>query len=477
MTDKTDQTLLNAFPTIEKKWDDDIIPVLEQYIRIPNKSPMFDPDWETNGHMAKAMQLIVDWCQKQNVKGMELKLLQAEHRTPVLFIEVAGDIDDTILLYGHMDKQPEMAGWDEDLGPWKPVIKDDKLYGRGGADDGYSTFSALTAIQTLQENNIPHARCVLLIEASEESGSNDLPHYLKALKSDIGTPELIICLDSGAANYDQMWNTTSLRGFVGGTLNIKVLTEGIHSGFGSGVVPGVFNVLRDLLARVENSESHHVTLDALQPNIPQERIDQAHATAEQLGASFSAAYPWYGDAQAVNTDVAESILNRTWRAALTVTGIDGLPCVENAGNVTLPELSVKLSLRTPPLCDVDAASNALKQTLEDSPPHGATVTFTPEASGKGWHAPQLDAWLMDASDKASHLFYNKPTAYLGEGGSIPFMGMLGEMFPNAQFLITGVLGPKSNAHGPNEFLHIPMVKKITGCIASVIASHYEHKTT
>ncbi len=469
-----ENTLKAAYSDISKCWDHDIIPQLQKYIKIPNKSPVFDSRWKENGYMDQAMQLIKDWCERQPIKNMSIQLLESEQRTPLLFIEIPGQIDNTILLYGHMDKQPEMKGWDNDLGPWKPVIKEGKLYGRGGADDGYAVFSALTAIATLQKNQIPHARCVVIIEASEESGSNDLPHYLTQLKQHIQQPDLVICLDSFCGNYQQLWSTTSLRGLIGGDLSIKVLEHGIHSGLGSGVVPSTFAILRILLDRIEDANNSTILLDEFKVTIPEKRIQQARRAAEMLDDTWINAYPLSKKTQLVDQDISELILNRTWRPALAITGADGLPATANAGNVTLPELTVKLSLRLPPTCHPKPAADFLKQTLETDPPYGATITFDCREFGPGWHAAEMSDWLTKANDQASRLFFNRPAAYLGEGGSIPFMGMLGDLYPKAQFLITGVLGPQSNAHGPNEFLHIEMAKKITGCVASVIESHYHH---
>lgn len=461
------------FQQIENQWDNDIIPQLVEYIKIPCKSPGFDKNWKANGHMDRAMKLIQDWCEKQPIKGKKIQLLEESGRTPVLVIDIPGDSDETILLYGHMDKQPEMVGWFDGLGPWTPVIKDGKLYGRGGADDGYAAFSALNAIAYLQSLNIPHARCVVVIEASEESGSADLPFYLEQIKKEMGEPDLIICLDSESGNYDQLWGTTSLRGIVGGTLTINTMENGIHSGFGSGVAPSVFHVLRQLLDRIEDPNNGKVQVSALHVTIPEHRLQQAKDAAAALGDELLKGYPFLDGFKPLNDDTAELILNRTWRPALSVTGVDGAPAIENAGNVTLPALSVKLSMRIPPTCDATKATTALKDILESNSPFGAHVSYHPEDAGSGWHAPELANWLADASDAASQLFFEKNTAYLGIGGTIPFMGMLSDMFPKAQFLITGVLGPKSNAHGPNEFLHIDYVKKITGCVASVIAAHYE----
>jgi acetylornithine deacetylase/succinyl-diaminopimelate desuccinylase-like protein len=456
---------------IHATWQKDIIPHLMEYIKIPNKSPVFDADWKANGHMHKAMDLIVNWCTKQPIDKIKLSVLEEDQRTPLLFIEIPGQIDKTVLLYGHMDKQPEMRGWQEGLGPWQPVLQDDKLYGRGGADDGYAVFSALTAIAALQRHQIPHARCVILIEASEESGSPDLPFYLEKLQAKIQQPDFIICLDSGCGNYEQLWATTSLRGMVSGVLRIDVLTKGMHSGVGSGVVPSAFRVLELLLDRVEDRETGRILLDAFNTSIPQQYEQQAKLTAEILGDNLQRDYPFAYPTHAVSKDDAELILNRTWRPALSVIGLEGLPALANAGNVTIPHLAVKLSIRIPPGCEPNRALAALREALEHNPPYSTKVSFLDGDQAAGWQAPLLADWLAVANDQASQLFFGKPAAYIGEGGTIPFMGMLGKMFPQAQFLITGVLGPDSSAHGPNEFLHIGMAEKLTGCIASVLAAH------
>ncbi len=454
-------------------WQHDIIPKLCEYIKIPNKSPLYDADWQAKGYMHKAMDLIVKWCTKQPIANMQISVMEEENRTPLLFIEIEGQTDETILMYGHMDKQPEMKGWRNDLGPWQPVLQDGKLYGRGGADDGYAVFAALTAIAALQRHKIPHARCVVIIEASEESGSPDLPFYLEKLEEQLGQPSLIICLDSGCGNYDQLWSTTSLRGMLSGLLRIDVLTKGMHSGAASGVVPSAFRILEMLLARVENPNTGEILLEELQVNIPRQYQEQAKLTAHILGENFQKNFPFAHPTEPVHHNDAELILNHTWRPALSIIGLDGLPSVSNAGSVTVPYISANISVRIPPSCDADRAVASLTKALTENPPYSAKVTFMPQKANTGWQAPLLADWLAQANDEASNLFFGKPAAYLGEGGSIPFMGMLGEMFPKAQFLITGVLGPDSSAHGPNEFLHIEMAQKLTACIAYVIRAQVE----
>ncbi|MEZ5439661.1 MAG: M20 family metallopeptidase [Lysobacteraceae bacterium] len=460
------------FRFVAQAWEDDIVPQLVEYIRIPNKSPMFDAKWAEHGYMDKAVALMEAWAKSQPIKDMRVEVVRLEGRTPLIFIDIPGQGDDCVLLYGHLDKQPEMTGWDDDLGPWKPVLKGDKLYGRGGADDGYAIFGSLTAIRALQEQGIPHSRCVVMIEACEESGSYDLPHYVDHLADRIGKPSLVVCLDSGCGNYDQLWCTTSLRGLAGGNLRVDVLDEGVHSGDASGVIASSFRVLRTLLSRLEDEGTGRIVPEALHAEVPADRLEQAKAAATVLGNEVWDKFPVQQGMRPMNEDNAELVLNRTWRPALSVTGIDGIPSLDSAGNVLRPHTAVKLSLRLPPTVDGDLAGKVLNDVLLSDPPYGVKVSLNLEKAATGWNAPPMSEWLGDAIASASEEFFGKPAMYMGEGGSIPFMGMLGEKFPGAQFMITGVLGPHSNAHGPNEFLHIPTGKRVTACVAQVVSEHF-----
>ncbi|MET0332057.1 MAG: M20 family metallopeptidase [Dyella sp.] len=457
-------------------WDQEIVPKLVEYIRIPNKSPMFDANWVEHGYMEQAVTLMSDWARAKltALPGATLEVVRLQGRTPLIYIEVPGEGDDTVVLYGHLDKQPEMTGWSEGLGPWTPVIRGDKLYGRGGADDGYAIFGSLAALLALKEQGIAHARCVILIEACEESGSYDLPYYVEHLAERIGNPSLVVCLDSGCGNYDQLWLTTSLRGMTGGNLTVKVLEEGVHSGDASGVVPSSFRILRELLSRLEDPATGKIVPPELYVEIPGQRVTQAKQVAQVLGTAVYDKFPFVEGMQPATDDLAELVLNRTWRPQLAVTGMGGMPALDSAGNVLRPFTSVKLSLRVPPTLNGVQAGQFLKQLLENDPPYGAQVSFTLEKDSSGWHAPALSPWLEQTVAEASEHYFGAPAAYMGEGGSIPFMGMLGEKFPQAQFLITGVLGPHSNAHGPNEFLHIPTGKKVSMVVAEVVARHYQN---
>jgi acetylornithine deacetylase/succinyl-diaminopimelate desuccinylase-like protein len=459
--------------SIDKIWDDSIVERLVAYVRIPNKSPMFDPQWERNGHMEAAVKLMADWCRVQPLAGARVEVRRIAGRTPLLLVDVPGELPGCVLLYGHLDKQPEFTGWLPGLGPWEPVIRDGKLYGRGAADDGYAVFSSLTAIAALKQQQLRLPRCVVLIEACEESGSIDLPAHLAALGDALGEPSLVVCLDAECGNYQQVWCTTSLRGNLVGTLRVRVLTEGVHSGMATGIAPTPFRILEQLLARIESPVTGDLLLDELHVSMPRDRRAQASAAAQVLGDSVAGKLPWVKGVQAVSNDPTELLINSTWRATLAVTGADGLPPLGSAGNVLLPELAVKLSLRLPPTCDAARAAQAVRDALERDPPYGAQVSFeagSGSATG-GWNAPVLAPWLEESIGRASRAIYGRDAVHIGCGGTIPFMGMLGERFPRTQFFITGVLGPHANAHGPNEFLHIGYAKQLTACVSLVLADH------
>jgi acetylornithine deacetylase/succinyl-diaminopimelate desuccinylase-like protein len=460
---------------IGKQWDTEIVPLLIDYVRIPAKSPHFDPAWEANGHIESVVTLAERWVRKQPVRGLAVEIVRLQGRTPVLVFEIpathATANAGTVLLYGHLDKQPEMTGWREGFGPWIPVIEDGKLYGRGGADDGYAVFAALSAIGALEAEGVPHARCVGIIETCEESGSYDLPAYLEMLAPRLGRVDFVVGLDSGCGDYERLWVTTSLRGIAAGTLTVDVLDEGVHSGDASGIVPSSFRIARHLLDRLEDSATGRILPSSFHAQIPAERVQQAGVAAAIMGDIVFRKYPFAGRTAPMVGERNEAILNRTWRPALSVVGADGLPSIANAGNVLRPRTSLKLSLRLPPTIDGERATQDLKAVLEADPPHGATVRFEADQGASGWHARPTAPWLGNALEAASQAHYRKPAAAMGEGGTIPFMAMLGRQFPEAQFLITGVLGPQSNAHGPNEFLHVPYAKKLTACVADTLAAH------
>ena len=456
-------------------WDNQILPTIIEYIKFPNKSPVFDPDWEANGYMDQVVDLASDWVNKHKPDNSTLNIYKEAGRTPLMILDVPGNSDGTVLMYGHLDKQPEMEGWAEGLDPWKPVLKDDKLYGRGGADDGYAIFASVCTVNALLDQGISLPRIVILIECSEESGSPDLPFYMDHCADVIGSPDLVICLDSGAGNYEQFWTTTSLRGLIGCTLRVDILKEGIHSGGGSGIAPSSFRLVRELLSRLEDEDTGHIIVENLKVEIPEYRIKEIKAMVNVLGDEVYNTLPWVAGAGPITNDKVEMVMNNTWLPMLSVVAADGLPGVKDGGNVLRPYTTIKLSLRIPPTLDANAAQNIVEELFTSNPPYGAAVSMEFEEPATGWEAPPLAQWLDDAIQHASETVYSKPALAMGEGGTIPFMSMLGEKFPEAQFVITGVLGPYSNAHGPNEFLHIPYAKKLTSCVGMIIQAFTQKK--
>ena len=463
-----------------KQWDSDIVPQLIEYVKLPAKSPSVEAEWKRAGQIQRAIEQAQKFVAAQPVKNMTLEVITLEGRTPVLFFDIPGTgakaTGKTVLLYGHLDKQPEMTGWRDDSGPWTPLLEDGKLYGRGSADDGYAVFAALAAVIALDAENISRPRCVGLIETCEESGSYDLPPYLDALASRMGDVGLVVALDSGAGSYDELWATTSLRGLVNGTMTVRMLTEGVHSGDAGGAVPSTFRIARQLLDRIDDSATGMTKSPVFSAPIPEERVTQAAQAAAILGDVVWKRFPWQSCGGAheftlpTTKDPVELILNRTWRSALSITGADGLPSTKSAGNVLRPYTALKLSLRIPPTVDGAEAAAEVKRLVEKNTPYNAVVDFAADSAATGWNAPAFAPWLTVALDAASMHYFGKPAAYMGEGGTIPFMGMLGAKFPDAQMLVTGVLGPKSNAHGPNEFLHIEYAKKVTAATALVISA-------
>ena len=471
---------VQALTDVSQAWDGDILRQLTEYIQIPAKSPSFDAQWAEHGHLETVLRNAAQWVEAQKVEGLKLEIIRLPGRTPVMFFDIPAtkaNTPHTVLMYGHMDKQPEFNGWRNDLGPWTPKYEDGKLYGRGGADDGYAVYASIAAVQALKNQNTPHPRIVGLIETCEESGSYDLLPYVDALRPRLGDVGLVICLDSGAGNYDQLWLTTSLRGMASGTLKVEVLTEGIHSGDASGLVPSSFRIMRQVLDRLEDSATGRMLPASFHCEVPADRLAQAKATAAILGEEVYKRFPWaHYDCEGsstftlpTTTDPLQALLNRTWTPTLSVTGAEGFPSLQNAGNVLRPYTAFKLSLRLPPLVDAASAVQEMKALLEDNAPYQARVTFETGGGATGWNAPGTTPWFEAALNAASQAHFNAPVGFIGQGGTIPLMNMLSAGFPKAQMMVCGVLGPKSNAHGPNEFLHVPYAKKLTAAVAQVIS--------
>ncbi len=454
---------------VAELWDREALPALEAFVEIPAKSPHFDPGWADNGHLEAAMELGARFC-RHHLPTAEVSIERLEGRTPLLFVDLPGSDNaaGTALIYGHLDKQPENTGWSAGLGPWQPVVREGRLYGRGAVDDGYALFSAVVALAAVREAGLRHPRCVFVIEACEESGSFDLPAYLDHLAGRIGQPDLIVCPDAGCGTYDRLWCTTSLRGMITGTLRVDVLREGVHSGDAGGIVPSSFRVLRSVLGRLEDVHSGEILPQLCRVEIPELRRRQAEHAGAVLGELTRERYPFLQGVEPQSADPAERILDRSWRAALEVVGAEGLPPIEAAGNVLRPFTATKIALRLPPTADAEAVAEGVQALLTADPPARARVRFEVDAVASGWAAPEPAPWLAEALEAASMAHFGVEPVHMGEGGTIPLINWLQARFPAADYFITGVAGPGSNSHGPDEFLHLDAARRLTACLGEAL---------
>ncbi|RZS37798.1 acetylornithine deacetylase/succinyl-diaminopimelate desuccinylase-like protein [Herbihabitans rhizosphaerae] len=460
--------------TVGQAWESSILPSLSDFVAIPALSPAFDPEWAANGQLDAAVEHVRSWVNDRGIPGVTTEIVRLDGRTPVLLIDVpaTGDTTDTVLLYGHLDKQPPVGGWSDGLGPWQPVLRDGRLYGRGSADDGYSGYAATAAIEAVRAAGGSHARCVVLLETGEESGSPDLPVYLDHLKDRLGDVSLVVCLDSGGNDYRRLWMTTSLRGMVSVDVTVRVLRAGQHSGLASGIVPSSFRILRRLLDRLEDSETGRLLLPELHVEVPADRLDEVRVSVEAVPGVFTQMFSLPDGMSTVDTDEVELALNNSWRPTLSVIGASGLPEPLDAGNVLRTHTTLSLSFRLPPTVDAYAALEAVKKTLTTDVPYGAQVELGRTDVGPGWNAPAFAPWLRSIVDDVSDgVFGGEPYGTVGLGGSIPFMGLLAEKYPDAQFVVTGALGPDSNAHVPDEWLNIAQAARVTEAVAHILDAH------
>jgi acetylornithine deacetylase/succinyl-diaminopimelate desuccinylase-like protein len=457
---------------IEASFEKEVLPGLSEFIKIDNLSPFYDLEWNSNGKQDKAAQFILDWVKAQSVDGLKAEIIKDADKSPLIFVEIdaRGGSTKNFMLYGHFDKQPHFTGWAEGLGPTIPVIRDGFLYGRGGADDGYAIFSAIVGIKAIQDQGLPHGRVVIVIEGSEESGSPHLVHYLNQLKERIGEPDLMVCLDSGAQDYDRLWVTSSLRGNLIVDITCEVLAEGVHSGAGTGLAPDSFMILRNILDRLEDSTTGRVN-SAFQVEIPQERIEDAQKVADLKKEHILEHVKLIEGVKGMSNDYAQLILKNTWEPTLCLTGASFIPPHETAGNVLRPKTTLRLSMRLPPSLDAPQAAEKLIQILSENPPYNAKITCVKRAPGSGWNNKKLSNKLHESLNTTSLKLWGKEYLSFGEGGSIPFIKQLADSFPSCEIVVIGVLGPNSNAHSCNEGLHIDYCKKITATLAHTLSDY------
>ncbi len=459
----------------EEIWEGSILPSLSDFIEIKALSPLFEPDWAEMGELDATIDLFCEWLDAQGIAGMSYEKHRIGELSPVLIVTIEGTGPGEVIFYSHLDKQPSKPElWSEGLHPLKAVRRDPWLYGRGSVDDGYGGYLCATSVRLLQEAEVPHPRCTMIIETCEESGSFDLPPYLDALTEQLGNPDMVVVLDSGGPDYDHIWMTEALRGLVSGTLSVKVSHEGIHSGNSGGSIPSSFRIQRILLDRVEDSSSGKVLIPEMHVDIPGQIREKAMALREIVGDSIWEQFPTVDTLRQASETTEEMIVAMNWEPTLSIIGADGIPSVQDAGNVLRTNTDLKLSFRIPPGVDSESAIARAKAILEEDPPYGAEVTFTPDSCADGFHAPPLDGPISEAIQEASMELTGLPPLATWTGGTIPFMAMMQGKYPEAMFLCTGTSGPGNNAHGPDEKLHIPSSKRLTVALSATIAAISEN---
>ncbi|WP_033292438.1 M20/M25/M40 family metallo-hydrolase [Amycolatopsis jejuensis] len=461
--------------TVDRHWNEEVLPSLSGLVEIPAVSQSFDPEWAAHGHLDAAVRHVLAWIEAQAIPGLSAEVIRIEGRSPLLLVDVGATPDaadnGTALCYGHLDKQPPLEGWSSGLGPWTPVVRDGRLYGRGSADDGYAGYAVITALQAVHAAGGRHGRVVLLLETGEESGSPDLAWYLEHLKHRLGQVKLVLCLDSGGYDHDALWLTTSLRGLARLEVTVRVLNAPVHSGVAGGVVPCSFRILRHLLGRIEDSATGEFLLPELNAEVPPARLAEAQAMVAAAPANASAMFPFVAGMRPVSEDPLEAALGSTWQPALSVIGAAGLPDPVNAGNLHRAYTTVALSLRLPPTVEADTAYAALKRALSVDVPYGAEVTVEPGELATGWDSPPHAPWLVAALEKVGKTAFSAPWQGVGVGASIPFMGMLAEHFPDAQFVVTGAMDAHSRMHAPDESLHLGLASRVTAAVAVLLDAH------
>jgi acetylornithine deacetylase/succinyl-diaminopimelate desuccinylase-like protein len=460
---------------LARTWAGEVIPSLSGLIEIPALSPSFDTDWAAAGHLRAAADHVAAWAGTREIAA-GVEVAELDSRSPVLLIDVPATAgaaaQGTVLLYGHLDKQPAFGEWSAGLGPWQPVLRDGRLYGRGSADDGYSGYAALTALEAVRAAGGEHGRAVILLETGEESGSPDLPAYLEQLAGRLGAVNLVVCLDAGGGtDYKRLWLTSSLRGAVMATVTVRVLDAGVHSGIASGIVPDSFRVMRQLLDRLEHSATGEILLPEMNVPVPAARRADAAALVALNPGAVGRSIPFVPGMTAAAPDPVELILNNTWRPTLSVIGGDGLPESKAAPAVLRAATSLRLSFRTPPGADAEAARVALEKALTTEVPYGAQVEVGDFVTLNGWSAPEPAPWLATALDELTGTVFSEPYRQLGIGGGIPFMEMLGRRYTDAEFVVTGALGADSNMHVPDEWLNVDYAERVTAAVARILDAH------
>lgn len=462
-------------------WTGEHLAALSAFVAIPSVSPAFDSAWERSGALAAAVDLVADWfTDRTALPGVRAHRLRINGRTPLLIVDIpAFDPDQadgphrTVLAYGHLDVQPAGGGWTV-TDPFRPVVRESRLYGRGAGDDKYVPLAVVAALEALRAANQAHPQVILLLETSEESSSVDLPAHLAAHGGLLGQPDLIVCLDTFVPDTSRLWHSTSMRGIVVADLSVAVAREGLHSGLVGGVVPSSFRLLRALLDRIENSSTGACLLPSLHADVPAGHCDALRRQAERSRPPASG-LPLLPGVRPLSGDPLAQLLAQSWEPSVAYVGMDGMPATGAAGSVLRASTTVRLSIRLPPTVRAIDAVAALRATLEADPPAGATVRLDVHGAEDGWSTtvPEGLGVLLDEAGVAG---YGARAAECGGGATIPPLGILARRFPEAAIVPLGLVTPSCNPHGPDEHIDLDSAERLTIALATLLASHAPSST-
>ncbi|CAI2368334.1 unnamed protein product [Moneuplotes crassus] len=453
---------------IEDNFQSMFLDPISEFIKVPNLTPSFDPEFQTNGLIEQAIDNVKGYAESMDIPGLKFHVHNEEGRAPMALIEIPGNGKKNIMVYGHLDKQPHMEGWTEGTGPTTPTIIGDKLYGRGSTDDGYVSFATLTAVKNILDQGQEIPRIVLVLEAEEESGSKDLVYLLEKCKDIIKTPDVCLCCDSGALDYKTLWLTSSLRGSMGMNVKVSIAKDAFHSGICGGAMPETFRIANNLLDRLEDPITKR--MEKFEVEIEDRFKEEAKNIVGLVGTDLYKDFKLLEGCRPIHHDnLEEMYLNINWRPALAVCGADGLPTLSKAGNVVRASTSLRLKIRLPPSLDAKEMCDEVVKTLSEDVPFGAKIEFDDVSSGSGWVMKDLKEETSKAIHESSEEFYEKKAGLYGIGGSIPFLKTLEGIYPETEILAMGVGGNDCNIHAPDETLDIPYMKKFIPTLSHILA--------
>ena len=463
--------------TISKIFNTTTLPNLMNFIRIPNTSPEFDPDWDKNNLLLKASKLIITFIKTLQLKNTEITLLKDENHTPFILTETKSSKEkekNTILFYAHIDKQPNCEGWDKGKSATNPIIENGRLYGRGSIDDGYAIYSILTAIKYCQDNNLFTNRIICIFECSEESSSDDLNYYFDKLIPFFGNDiSLFCCVDLTCLDYKKMWIVNCIRGVMDFDVKIYTLNNDIYSNFTKGVFPDNFMIFRKLCDLLRNEKGEFLIPELIisEDKIPKDRKKELEEASKEIGIDFIKVLPLYNNTKPMKDDIYKLLLNNIWKVSMIIKGIDGIPDKKYEGNILSKGLKARIQMRIPPLLNGKKAFEAIKKKFIENTPFNSKVEVEMIGIDDGWNDKNFSERSKNVFNYVSKIGFGNDVGFKFDGGSVPFIQYFENKYPKSQIANLGIRGYECNEHGPNESIDLDACKKFIAALV-ILMSEY-----